>query len=45
MSNINVIKDYTTKITDSPGAIYGEFTKQMLRDHEQSDFNQYLKKI
>jgi predicted ribosome quality control (RQC) complex YloA/Tae2 family protein len=44
MSNINIIKDYTNKITESPGAIYGEFTKQMLKDHEQSDFNQYLKK-
>jgi DNA topoisomerase VI subunit B len=44
MSNINDLKDYTNKITETPGAIYGEFTKQMLRDHEQSDFNKYMKK-
>ena len=44
MSNVNHIKDFTNKITETPGAIYGKFTKQMLRDHEQSDFNQYLKK-
>ena len=44
MSNINDLNNYTNKITESPGAIYGEFTKQMLRDHEQSDFNKYMKK-
>jgi hypothetical protein len=43
VSSINDIKAYTSKITESPGAIYGEFTKQMLRTHEQSDFNKYLK--
>jgi hypothetical protein len=43
VSSINDIKAYTSKITESPGAIYGEFTKQMLTTHEQSDFNKYLK--
>ena len=43
MSNINDIKDFTNKITESPGAIYGELTKQMLSSHEHSDFNKYLK--
>jgi hypothetical protein len=41
--NINDIKEYTNKITESPGAIYGEFMNQMLRAHEQSDFKKYLK--
>jgi hypothetical protein len=43
MSNWDDIKSYTSKITESPGTIYGEFTKQMLRTHEQSDFNKYMK--
>ena len=44
MSNINDLKVYTSKITESPGAIYGEFTKQMLRAHEHSNFNEYPEK-
>jgi hypothetical protein len=43
MSNLEHIKSYTNKITESPGTIYGEFTKQMLSTHEQSDFNKYMK--
>jgi hypothetical protein len=43
VSSINDIKNYTNKITESPGAIYGGFMKQMLRAHEESDFNKYLK--
>jgi hypothetical protein len=44
MSKNNNIKDFTNKIIESPGGIYGELAKQMLRDHEQSDFNKYMKK-
>ena len=43
MPNINDIKEYTSKITESPGAIYGKFINEMLADHEQSDFMKYLK--
>ena len=43
MSNLDDIKSYTSKITESPGTIYAEFMKQMLRSHEESDFNTYMK--
>lgn len=43
MSKNNNIKDFTNKIIESPGGIYGELTKQMLNSHDQSDFNKYLK--
>jgi hypothetical protein len=39
----NDIEEYTSKIIESPGAIYGEFMNQMLLAHKQSDFKNYLK--
>jgi hypothetical protein len=39
------IYEYIKTITNSPGKVYGEFTKEMLKSHEElKDFKKYMKK-
>jgi hypothetical protein len=43
MSN-NEFDNYINIVKDSPGKVYGEFVKEMLRSHnELNDFNKYMK--
>jgi hypothetical protein len=43
MSN-NEFENYINIVKDSPGKVYGEFVKEMLRSHnELNDFNKYVK--